>query len=591
MAKEVSIENIRHSFAHVLAAAVKKLYPKVELGIGPVIENGFYYDFGKVRITDEDLPKIEAEMRKIAAGNHAFKEELWPATKATRHFKKENQSYKLELIRDLLKTKNSKLKTGKVGMVYIGDVFLDLCRGGHVKNTSELPLEALKLNKVAGAYWRGDEKNLMLLRVYGVAFGAKKELDEYLRLQEEAKNRDHKKLGQELDLFTFSELVGPGLPLFTPKGTIIRDLLDDFVWSLRKKHGYQKVDIPHITKKDLYERSGHWDKFKNELFRITTREGHELALKPMNCPHHIQIFSRKKWSFRELPQRYASTTKIYRDEQTGELSGLSRVRSITQDDAHVFCNMAATESEIKNIWEIVHEFYTAFNFPLKLRLSLRDPKQPKKYLGDSAIWKDAEAILLKVAEERKATYVTAKGEAAFYGPKLDFMATDSLSREWQVATIQLDLNMPKRFNLTFTNDQGGQSDIYMIHAAIMGSIERFMSILIEHYAGAFPLWLAPEQIWILPVSDKFTSFARTIKQQLLEKSSVQLRAEVKEESETLGKKIREGEIHKIPYLLIVGEREKRDNTVSVRERKKGDIGTMDLEQFAAKIEKEMQSRI
>lgn len=589
-------EHIHHSFAHILAAAVKKLYPKVQLGIGPVIENGFYYDFGKLKITDEDLPKIEGEMRKIASGKHAFRKEFWSSRKATAYFKKLKQPFKLELIQDLLKTKNQKLKTGKVGMVYTGDVFLDLCRGGHVKNTKELSLDAFKLTRVAGAYWRGDEKNPMLTRIYGVAFGTKEELDEYLRLQEEAKKRDHKKLGQELDLFTFSELVGPGLPLFTPKGTIIRDLLDDFVWSLRQKHslkfedkrGYQRVDIPHIAKKELYETSGHWDKFKNELFHITTREGHEFALKPMNCPHHIQIFARKKWSFRDLPQRYASTTKIYRDEQTGELSGLSRVRSITQDDAHVFCNMARTENEVKSIWDMLDEFYNTFNLPLKVRLSLRDPKKPKNYLGDEKIWKDAEEILKKVAQERKVNYVEVKGEATFYGPKLDFMTTDSLGRAWQVATIQVDLNMPgvDHFDLTFTNDQGGQSRIYIIHSAIMGSIERFMSILIEHYAGAFPLWLAPEQIWILPISDRFAEFAQRVKNQL-EEQKEELRIHVKDENETLGKKIREGEMQKIPYVLIVGEREKSDNTVSVRERGKGNIGKMKIDEVVRKMETEL----
>jgi len=576
------VKNIRHSFAHVLAAAVKKFYPKAELGIGPVIENGFYYDFGKLKITDEDLPRIEEEMRKIAAGKHVFKKELWTSQKAAAHFKKLKQPFKLELIRDLLKTKNQKLKTGKVGMVYTGDVFLDLCRGGHVKNTSELPLDAFRLTRIAGAYWRGDEKRPMLTRIYGVAFGARKELDEHLQLQAEAKKRDHKKLGQELDLFTFSELVGSGLPLFTPKGTTVRNLLDDFVWSLRQKHGYQRVDIPHIAKKELYETSGHWDKFKNELFHITTREGHEFALKPMNCPHHIQIFSRKKWSFRELPQRYASTTKIYRDEQTGELSGLSRVRSITQDDAHVFCNMAKTESEVKSIWDMLDEFYNTFTLPLKVRLSLRDPKKPKNYLGDEKTWRDAEEILKKVAQERKVNYVEQKGEATFYGPKLDFMATDSLGREWQVATIQVDLNMPKRFKLTFTSEQGDQRDIYMIHSAIMGSIERFMSILLEHYAGAFPLWLAPEQIWILPISDKFSAYANDVRQKLL-KLNEDLRVRVNDENETLGKRIRQGETMKIPYLLIVGEREIRNNGVSVRERGKGDIGAMKLEQFIEKI--------
>ncbi|MBI1971231.1 MAG: threonine--tRNA ligase [Candidatus Wildermuthbacteria bacterium] len=575
----MEIEYIRHSFAHVLAAAVKKLFPKAQFGIGPVIENGFYYDFKNVKMADQDMPKIEQEMRSIASQNLAFKKELWPASKATAHFKKLKQPFKLELIKEL----GMKDKKSKVGMVSTGDVFLDLCRGGHVKNTKELPLDAFKLAKVAGAYWRGDEKNPMLTRIYGLAFATRKELDQHLHTLQEAEKRDHKKLGAELDLFTFSELVGPGLPLFTPKGTIVRDLLDDFVWSLRRKHGYQRVDIPHIAKKELYETSGHWDKFKNELFRITTREGHEFVVKPMNCPHHIQIFNRRKWSFRDLPQRYASTTKIYRDEQTGELSGLTRVRSITQDDAHVFCGMGQTEREIKIIWEIIDTFYSAFNLSLKLRMSLRDPKKPKQYLGDKKNWDDAETILMKIAKEKNVAYVEARGEAAFYGPKLDFMATDSLGRQWQVATIQLDLNMPKRFNLTFTNEQGGQSQIFMIHAAIMGAIERFLSILIEHYAGAFPLWLAPEQIWIVPVSDKWNGYAKSLAAKLN-----RFRVNIQDENETLGKKIREGEMQKIPYLLIVGEKEQQTGTVSVRKRGKGNMGQMRLEEFSRKVAEEIQ---
>ena len=422
-----------------------------------------------------------------------------------------------------------------------------------------------------------------------MAFNTKKEFDHYLWQQEEARKRDHRKLGQELDLFTFSDLVGPGLALFTPKGTTLRDLLDDFVWSLRKKYGYQKVDIPHITKKELYETSGHWSKFKNELFRIGTREGHEFALKPMNCPHHIQIFARKRWSFRDLPQRYASTTKIYRDEQAGELLGLVRVRSITQDDAHVFCNMDQVETEVKNIWEIISEFYGAFGLPLKLRLSLRDPKQPDKYLGDAQVWKGAEASLRIVADRKvgKNKYHIALGEAAFYGPKLDFMAIDSLGREWQVATIQLDLNMPKRFNLTFTKDDGKQGQIFIIHAAIMGSIERFLAVLIEHYAGAFPVWLSPVQVQVIAVGNRFQSYAEKVADGL---KAAGVRVELTEANETLGKRIREGETQKIPYLLIVGEKEKKTATVAVRKRGKGNIGVTKLSSFVKSLQTEITKR-
>ncbi|MBI2592637.1 MAG: threonine--tRNA ligase [Candidatus Colwellbacteria bacterium] len=578
--KAPSLDSVRHSLAHLLAASVLKKYPKAKLGIGPTIENGFYYDFQKSEgFTPEDLKDFEREMRKLISMRLPFSGKKVTPAEAKKTFK--NQLFKLDLIKELVREKKP------LTIYRTGGVFMDLCKGGHVKNTSEINPEAFKLTKIAGAYWRGDEKKPQLQRIYGLAFASKKELDEYLKMQEEAKKRDHKKLGVDLDLFTFSELVGSGLPLFTPKGTIMRDILDDFLWSLREKRGYQRVDIPHIAKKELYQTSGHWDKFGNELFRITSREGHEFALKPMNCPHHIQIFARKKWSFRELPQRYASTTKIYRDEQTGELSGLVRVRSITQDDAHVFCNMAKTESELKIIWEIVHEFYEAFNLPLKLRLSLSDPKQPKKYLGDQKLWKDAEAILRRVAKERGGKYFEAKGEAAFYGPKLDFMATDSLGREWQVATIQLDLNMPKRFNLTFTNDKGTQSPVFMIHAAIMGSIERFLSVLIEHYAGAFPLWLAPVQVAIIPVSEKFEKYGEHVANEL---RANELRVEVSDSNETLGKRIREGELQKIPYLVVVGDREMKSKTITVRKRGSKDLKEFKLEKFLENLKEEIKSR-
>src|SRR3989344_692018 len=579
---EKKIQKVSQSLAHLLAAAVLKRFPKAKLGIGPTIENGFYYDFEVPRgFAPEDIKEFEKTIKQLIKSGLPFKGKKITPAEGRKLFK--DQPFKLELIKDFVKEKK------QLTAYSTGDVFVDLCKGGHAKNTKEINPDAFKLVSTAGAYWKGDEKNPQLQRVYGVAFETKKELDNFFWQEEEAKKRDHRKLGQELDLFTFSELVGPGLPLFTPKGTVLRDLLDDFVWSLRKKYGYQKVDIPHITKKNLYETSGHWGKFKNELFRIDTREGHEFALKPMNCPYHIQIFARRKWSFRDLPQRYASTTKIYRDEQVGELLGLVRVRSITQDDAHVFCDRARVESELKNVWEIVHEFYGAFGLPLKLRLSLRDPKQPDKYLGDESLWKDAENILSAVADKKidSGKYERANGEAAFYGPKLDFMATDTIGREWQVATIQLDLNMPKRFNLTFTNDEGGQSQIFMIHAAIMGSIERFLAILIEHYAGAFPAWLSPVQVQVIAVSDKFQSYAKKVADEL---KAVGIRTELTEANETLGKRIREGEIQKIPYLLIVGEKEKRTATVAVRKRGKGDMGAIKLSTFIKSLNAEIIKR-
>lgn len=577
------LDAIRHSLAHLLAMAVLKKFPQAKLGIGPTIERGFYYDFKLPRpISEADLGQFEQTMRELIAQKLGFKGEKVTPAKARSLFK--GQPFKLDLIKEFVKekkqltayytcppsakTKNVKLKTN--------NCFVDLCRGGHVKNTSEINPDALKLTRIAGAYWRGDEKNPQLTRIYGVAFSDRAGLEAHLKQLEEAERRDHKRLGPALDLFTFSDLVGPGLPLWTPKGTILRDVLDNFVWELRKKHGYERVDIPHLAKKELYEKSGHWEKFKDELFLITTREGHLFAVKPMNCPHHVQLYARKQWSYRELPQRYASTTKCYRDEQTGELSGLSRARSFTQDDAHVFCRISQAKKEISKIWEIVHTFYGAVDLTLKLRLSLRDPKHPEQYLGSKEHWAKAEAILREVAKESKTKYVEAPGEAAFYAPKLDFMATDSMGREWQVATIQLDVSMPERFGLACINEEGRAEGIVMIHAAIMGSIERFLSILIEHYAGAFPVWLAPVQAVVLPIRDKVMPYAEQVFERLQKEGA---RVELDGRNETIGKKIREAELQKIPYLLIIGEREVAAKTISVRERGKGDQGQMALPRF------------
>ncbi|MDP1719204.1 MAG: threonine--tRNA ligase, partial [bacterium] len=392
------------------------------------------------------------------------------------------------------------------------------------------------------------------------------------------KKRDHKILGPQLDLFVFSDLVGSGLPLWTPKGTILRNVLDSYVWELRKKRGYVQVDIPHITKKDLYEVSGHWQKFKDELFKITTREGHVFAMKPMNCPHHTQIYKRRKWSYRELPQRYASTTKVYRDEQSGELSGLSRVRAITQDDAHVFCRTLQINEEIIKIWDIIQEFYGRVGFVLRVRLSLHDPKQPEKYLGTPELWKSAESTLREIVKNKGTVAEEAEGEAAFYGPKIDFMAKDSMGREHQVATIQLDMNLPERFDLSCVNDKGEDERIVMIHAAIMGSIERYLAVLIEHFAGAFPAWLAPVQVKILPISEKHLVYAEKVKEQL-----APLRVEIATENETIGKKIRNAEKEKIPFIAVVGDKEIESGNISVRERGGKDLGTMSPEKLKSLI--------
>jgi threonyl-tRNA synthetase len=596
MPKIEKIDGIRHSLAHLLAAAVLKKFPKAKLGIGPVIENGFYYDFKLPRpLTPEDLKELEGIMREWVSAKLPFTGKKLTPTSAKKLFK--DQPFKLELIKDFAKDKNpltayitgkepsaAQIQNSKLGIQHY---FVDLCRGGHVKNTSEINPVAFKLDKIAGAYWRGDEKRPQLQRIYGLAFETKKELDDYLTMVEEAKRRDHKKLGVELDLFTFSDLVGAGLPLWTPKGTLVRNLLDDFVWQLRKKAGYEQVDIPHITKKDLYERSGHWEKFKDDLFKIETREGHVFAMKPMNCPHHTQIYARKNWSYRELPQRYANTTKVYRDEQTGELSGLSRVRAITQDDAHVFCRLSQVKEEFVKIWDIIETFYGAFGFKLRIRISTHDPKHSEKFLGDKKKWQFAESTLREIAASKNAELMEGLGEAAFYGPKLDFMAKDSLGREWQVATIQLDVNMPERFNLFCINEEGKEERIVMIHAAIMGSIERFLAVIIEHLAGDFPVWLSPVQARVIPIADRHYDYAQGIAAELKRSD---IRAEVASTGETLGKNIREAEMQKIPYILVVGDKEIESKLINVRERHKKETITMSPMKFIEKVKQEVEEK-
>ena len=575
-----SIENTRHSFAHLLAAAVKRLYPDVKFGIGPTIENGFYYDFDNAEISEKDLPKIEKELIKIAKEGHEFKKEEWPASHAKKHFEKQGQPYKLELIEELSKEDQESM----VGMVYTGDIFLDLCRGGHVKNTNDLPLDAFKLTRVAGAYWKGSEKNPMLTRIYAVGFNTKKELQEHLKQREEAEKRDHKKLGKELGLFTFSELVGSGLPLFTPKGTIIRNILTNFVENLERKYGYEEVWIPHLANPELYKISGPREKFKEDLFYVKGADS-EFVIKPMNCPHHIQIYKSRMRSYKDLPVRYFETTTVYRDEQAGELGGLVRVRCITQDDGHCFLreDQIATEFEIN--LKIQQELAKAVNLTdYWVRLSLRDEENKKAYLGDDKTWEKSQKEMEDLLKKQKIKYEPVEGEAAFYGPKMDFMAKDSLGRQWQFSTIQLDFNLPSRFNLEYTGEDGSKKTPVMMHRAFMGSVERFMAMLIEHYAGAFPLWLAPEQIWVIPVSEKFNTYAKSVAEGLLDEN---LRVSIREENETLGKKIREGQLQKIPYLLIVGEKEEKSKKISVRDRKMGDIGLSTLKEFMKNVKIEL----
>lgn len=580
MEKEDKLHNLRHSLAHLLAAAVLELYPGTKNTIGPSIEDGFYYDFEfENPISDKDMPKIEKKMREFLKSWDKFEYEEKSEVEAKEYFK--NNPYKIELIDEILG------KGEKITFYSCGS-FTDLCRGGHLENPAkEIKPDNFKLDRVAGAYWRGDEKNKMLTRIYGLAFGNKENLENYLIKREEAKKRDHKKLGKELDLFTFSELVGSGLPLWTPKGTLLRNLLDNFVWELRKNAGYLKVEIPHITKKDLYQTSGHWDKFKDELFKITTREGHEFAMKPMNCPHHTQIYARKMWSYKELPQRYANTTTCYRDEQTGELAGLSRVRAFAQDDAHVFCRMSQAKKEFLKIWDIVYGFYGVFGFDLKVRLSTHDPKHMEKYLGEEKRWQEAENILREIIKEKNIDAVDGTGEAAFYGPKLDFMAKDSLGREWQVATIQLDMNMPERFDLTCVNEKGEKERIVMLHAAIMGSIERFMSILIEHTAGSFPVWLSPVQVAIVPVRENHEEKAEKL-YEFLNKNSI--RTELLKADDSLGKRIHAAKDIKTPFVIVLGDKETSSGKLTIENRDGTKTENVTIEEFFGNLQKLIQEK-
>lgn len=563
MTKE-DLQMMRHSCAHLLAAAVQKLYPDAKFGVGPAVDDGFYYDISLGQtISESDLKTIEKTMKKLMGQKLEMVREEMSLDAAIDLFQQAKQDFKVELLNDLKSRGTTKvgedvsaevdLERPDTVSIYRTGEFVDLCRGPHVKDTSEVG--AFKVTKVAGAYWRGDDSKAQMQRIYGLCFATQEDLEVHLKMLEEAKKRDHRKLIKELDLAVFSELVGPGLPMWTPRGTIIRNALDSFVWSLRKQYGYERVTIPHITKKDLYETSGHWDKFKDDLFKIVTREGHEFVMKPMNCPHHTQIYASKKRSYRELPHRYAETTMVYRDEQSGELAGLTRVRSITQDDGHVFCRESQVKAEAFKIWNIVEAFYGQFGFNLRMRLSAHDPNNMKAYLGTLEEWeRNVEVLKIWLDERGVIEYEYGVGEAAFYGPKVDFIAKDALGREWQVATIQVDRHMPQRFGLTCVNEEGEDETIAMVHAAIMGAIERFAAILIEHTAGALPMWLMPEQVRLVPVSDEFVKFASEIARQLKE---VGVRVYLDDSSEGVGKKIRKAAMEKVPWTVVIGEKEEK----------------------------------
>ena len=581
MEKTETLSNLRHTLAHLLAAAVGEIYKfnNIKLTLGPAIENGFYYDidFLGEKVNDEDLKKIEKVMKKKLAGWTEWEHKEISKGEALKFF---NNEYKAELINEITE-RGEKITT------YTCGGFTDLCRGGHlVHPAKEINPDAFKLDRVAGAYWRGDEKNKMLTRIYGLAFETKEELDAYMLQLEEARKRDHRKIGQELDLFTFSPLVGPGLPLWTPKGTILRTELDNFVWSLRKERGYERVTIPHITKRDLYETSGHWSKFADGLFKIESREGKEYAMKPMNCPHHTQIFNHLQRSYREMPQRYAETTMVYRDEQSGELGGLTRVLSITQDDAHVFARYTQLKKEFFAIWDIVDIFYKTFGFSLKVRLSFSDPKTPEKYLGTPEIWKNAENMLREISKERGADSFEALGEAALYGPKIDFMAKDSIGREHQVATVQLDMNLPERFDLFCINEKGEKERIVMLHAAIMGSIERVAAVLIEHTAGNFPLWLSPIQVKVIPVRENHNEYAKKVFELLKENN---IRAEFDDAEENLGGKVRDAKNNKLPYWIVIGDKEIEADKITLESRDQGQLGQMSRDELIKKLVEEIKN--
>jgi len=573
---------MRHSLAHIMATAISHLWPEVKLGVGPVVENGFYYDvdLGETKLGEADFEKIEAEMRKIVAEGQAFERFEKPVDEAIDWAKQAAQPYKEELLNDLKRAgttvakdldadtlgvaTDDESKVESVSFYRNGD-FTDLCRGPHVESADKVG--AFKLMRVAGAYWRGKETNPQMQRLYGVAFATDKELRSYLGMLEEAKKRDHRKLGQDLDLFVFSELIGPGLPLWTPRGTILKNQLDAFVQELREEAGFQQVSIPHITKKDLYEKSGHWAKFKDELFRITTREGHEFAMKPMNCPHHTQIYAAQPRSYRDLPIRYRDTTMVYRDEQSGELGGLSRVRAITQDDAHIFCRTSQVEQEVASLWDIIETFYGGCGFEqFQVRLSTHDPANMSGYAGSEYKWESTVKQLRTIIENKVGTdYIEGLGEAAFYGPKVDFMAKDAIGREHQLATIQLDFNQPEGFDLTCVNEDGADERIVMLHCAVMGSHERFLSVYIEHTAGRFPVWCAPEQIRIISVNQEEAT-VRFVDEVRQKAKALGLRVTVDSTNESVGKKIRAAELWKVPYTVVVGEKEMTTGQVTPRVR-------------------------
>jgi len=568
-----------HSSAHLLAQSILALYPDAKLTIGPAIENGFYYDvdFGTASFSEKDLPTLEKQFLDFAREKFEFKMRMSSKAEALAFYQKEQNPFKLELIENL--------EDGTISFCDHAD-FTDLCRGGHIPHTGFV--KAVKLLSVAGAYWRGDETKPQLTRIYGISFPKQKELTEYLALLEEAKKRDHRKLGKELELFTFSQKVGQGLPLWLPKGTALRERLENFLKKAQARAGYEQVISPHIGNKELYMTSGHYEKYGADSFQPiqTPAEGEEFLLKPMNCPHHCEIYKTKPWSYRDLPKRYAEFGTVYRYEQSGELHGLTRVRGFTQDDAHIFCMPEQLDEEFKKVIDLVLYVFSSLGFEnFTAQVSLRDPEKPEKYIGATKNWELAEQAIINAAKEKNLDYVIETGEAAFYGPKLDFMVKDALGRKWQLGTIQVDYNLPERFELTYKGSDNELHRPVMIHRAPFGSMERFVAILLEHTGGNFPLWLMPHQVNILCVSEKHKNYAQKVLNFL---ENHEIRALLDDRNETIGKKIRESELSKVPYMIILGEKEAENETVSLRKHQEGDIGSFEIEQVVEQLKKEIK---
>lgn len=581
----MKIELIRHSLAHILALAIKELYPDVKFGIGPAIENGFYYDFDNLKINPEDLPRIEKKMKELIKKNIKFEKKIISKNEAKKIFKE--QPYKLELIEEA---------KGKIS-IYKSDKFVDLCKGPHIKSTKEIQIDAFGLTKIAGAYWQGDEKKPMLTRIYGVAFENKGKLENYLKQKEEAEKRDHRVLGQKLELFLINEEIGQGLPIWLPKGALIRKIIENYLYQELQKEGYQWIYTPHIGSRRLWEISGHWN-FYNESMYPPLEVGQSLEekqkgkkpkikeeylLKPMNCPFHVYVYNSKIRSYKDLPIKLAEFGTVYRYERSGTLHGLTRVRGFTQDDAHIICTPEQITKELEKLLKHGLSILKKFGFE---KFNIYLSTQPEKFAGTQKMWGKATRALRFVLQKAKLKYEIDKGGGVFYGPKIDIKIKDSLDREWQCTTIQFDFNLPEKFQMAYIDKKGKKKTPYMIHRALLGSFERFFGVLIEHYAGAFPFWLAPEQIWIIPVGKSHIKYAKEVSQKIRKISGKfgQIRDVIKDEKETVSKKIREGEVQKIPYLLVVGDKEMKNKTVRVRERGKGDVGEIKIEEFVKKLQ-------